>query len=244
MGEQWRVLVLLLAIGLSGCVPIPYRPSASVGHTAVTAEDAAAITLSTNHNRALIKSVSRSIRKAEPRVELVDGTQYLGRLPAGHGTLADVLAGHDASPAAPDADYLLCVGSKVHRQLHDTGAAAPFPDFPIFWVGYEKIQSRESLAASLVDLRAPAAVESLQVSSTYSEVIASFAYGVATIAMPESALRQALARDVARTLTTAHPTGTIRLIVLAQDGGTTEGHPSDSNRPAPQAAAEARRAAP
>ena len=58
MGEQWRVLVLLLAIGLSGCVPIPYRPSASVGHNAVTAEEAAAITLSTNHNRALIESAS------------------------------------------------------------------------------------------------------------------------------------------------------------------------------------------
>jgi hypothetical protein len=244
MGELWRVLVLLLAISLGGCVPIPYRPSASVGHTAVTAEDAAAITLSTNHNRALIESVSRSIRKAEPRVELVDGKQYLNSLPGGHGTLSELLAGHDASPAAPNADYLLCVGSKVHRQLHDTGAAAPFPYFPIFWVGYEKIQSRESLAASLVDLRAPAAMESLQVSSTYSEVIASFAYGVATIAMPESALRQALARDVVHTLTTAHPTGTIRLIVLAQDGGTTEGHPSDSKRPAPQVVAEARGAAP
>jgi hypothetical protein len=244
MGEQFRILVLLLAIGLSGCVPIPYRPSASVSHTAVTAEEAAAITLSTNHNRALIGSVSKSIKKAEPRVELMNGTQYLESLSAGHRTLADVLAGHDASPAAPDADYLLCVGSKVHRQLHDTGAAAPFPYFPIFWVGYEKIQSRESLAASLVDLRAPAAMESLQVSSTYSEVIASFAYGVATIAMPESALRQALARDVAHTLTTAHPTGAIRLIVLAQDGGTTEGHPRDSKRPPQQVVAEARRAAP
>jgi len=243
MGEQWRVLVLLLVVGLSGCVPIPYRPSATVGHTAVTAEEAAAITLSTNHNRALIESVSKSIRKAEPRVELVDGTQYLNRLPAGHGTLADVLADHGTSTAA-DADYLLCVGSKVHRQLHDTGAAAPFPYFPIFWVGYEKIQSRESLAASLVDLRAPAAMESLRVSSTYSEVIASLAYGVATIAMPESALRQALARDVAHTLTTAHPTGTIRLIVLAQDGGLAEENPKDSKRPPPQVVAGAKRAAP
>jgi len=243
MGEQWRVLLLLLAIGLSGCVPIPYRPSASVGHTAVTAEEAAAITLSANRDRALIESVSKSIRKAEPRIELVDGTQYLNNLPAGHGTLSAVLAGHDASPAAPDADYLLCVGSKVHRQLHDTGAAAPFPYLPIFWVGYEKVQSRESLAASLVDLHTPAAGESLQVSSTYSEVIASLGYGVATIAMPESALRQALARDVAHTLATAHPTGTIRLIVLAQDGGLTEENPKDSKRPPPQAVAEAKRAA-
>jgi len=82
------------------------------------------------------------------------------------------------------------------------------------------------------------------VSSTYSEVIASLAYGVATIAMPESALRQALARDVAHTLTTAHPTGTIRLIVLAQDGGLAEENPKDSKRPPPQVVAGARRAAP
>jgi hypothetical protein len=97
--------------------------------------------------------------------------------------------------------------------------------FPVFWVGYEKTQSRESLVATLVDLHAPTPADELLVSSTYSEVIASFAYGVATVAMPQRALRDALAGEVARTLGAAHPVGPIRLIVVAQSGGTAEPGP-------------------
>jgi hypothetical protein len=221
----------LLAMTLSGCVPIPYKPSASVSHTPVTAEESSALILSAKHN-GMLESLSKSIQHAEPRVTLVDGTRY--SIIAGHGTLAEVLAGRDASSSstdAPDADYLLCVGAPVHRQLHDTGAAAPFIFFPAFWVGYEKTQSRESLVATLVDLRAPTPAEELLVSSTYSEVIASLVYGVGTVAMPQSALRDALAKDVAHTIGTAHPAGAIRLIVLAQNGGTAEPDPRDSRKP-------------
>jgi len=240
----WPGIVWLAAMTLTGCVPIPYRPSASVSHTPVSAEQAAAISVSPKRNGGMLESLSRSIQHAERRVTLVDGREYLNRL-GSQRTLAEVLAGRDpssTSPVAVNADYLLCVGSPVHRQLHDTGAAAPFVPFPIFWVGYEKIQSRESLIASLVDLHAVTPADALQVSSTYSEVIASFAYGVATVAMPEGALREALARDVAHTIGAAHPAGPIRLIVLAQNGGTAEPERKDPRKP-PGALAKADEAA-
>ena len=246
MHVQWRMadqagvvrtaaVVLLLTMALGGCVPIPYKPAASVSHQAVTAEESAVITVSARANSAnsgLLESLSKSIQHAEPRITPVDGTGY--SLSAGHGTLAGVLASRDASSSAtesPEADYLLCVGTPVRRQLHDTGAAAPFIFFPAFWVGYQKTQSRESLVASLVDLRAPTPADGLRVSSTYSEVIASFVYGVGTVAMPESALRDALAREVAHAIGTAHPGGPIRLMVLAQNGGSAEPDPKDSASP-------------
>jgi len=226
--------VLLLAVTLSGCVPIPYRPSASVTHEPVTTQESSAITLSPKRNFGMLEPLSKSIQHAEPRVTLVDGDEYLNRLGASHGTLAEVLARRDAassSSAAPGADYLLCVGAPVHRQLHDTGAAAPFIFFPAFWVGYEKVQSHESLVASLVNLHTPTPADGLRVSSTYSEVIASLVYGVGTIAMPQSALREALARDVAHTIGAAHPVGPIRLIVLGQKGGTAEPDPNNARKP-------------
>jgi len=233
MAGLWRTLLaLLLAITASACVPIPYKPSASVSHKQVTAEESSAITLSAKRDFGMLESLSKSIEHTEPRVTLVDGTRY--SISGGHGTLAEVLVGRDASsssPEAADADFLLCVGLPVHRQLHDTGAAAPFVFFPVFWVGYEKTQSRESLVATLVDLHAPTPADGLLVSSTYSEVIASFAYGVATVAMPEKALREALAKEVAHTLGAAHPTGPIRLIVLAQSGATAEPDPRDTRKP-------------
>jgi len=112
----------------------------------------------------------------------------------------------------------------VHRQLHDTGAAAPFIPFPVIWVGYEKVQSRDSVVASLVDLHTHSA-EHLEVSSTYNEIIAAAVYGIATIARPQAALRDALAKDVVHKLAALQPTGSIRILVLAQDGGSMEADP-------------------
>jgi hypothetical protein len=217
-GRRRAVLgILALVAMVSGCVPIPYRPAAAVTHAPIDGEEAAAITLSAAPKGMRLNRVAKSIQQAEPRVILVDSAQYLNSLlPGGHGTLSDVLAANEAS-AAPAADYLLCVGSANHKQLHDTGLAAPFPYLPVIWVGYEKVQSRDSVSASLVDLHAPPGADGLLVASTYSEFIASLVYGVATIAMPEGALRKALAEDVAHTLARAHPTGAIRLVVLVQE---------------------------
>jgi hypothetical protein len=220
----------VLAMLVSGCVPLPYRPAATVSHAPIKADAAAAITLSSDPKAVMLDSLAKSIRHAEPRVVLVDSRQYLTNvLPRGSGTLSDVLnASRDAAPLLLTADYVLCVGAPSNRRLHDTGAAAPFPYFPVFWVGYEKVQRRASLSASFVDLRDPQAADSLLIASTYSEVIAGLAYGVATVAMPEAALRNALAADVAHTLATAHPTGAIRLVVLAQAGGSAQ---TDGNSP-------------
>jgi len=219
-----RVLVLLLTIAAAGCVPIPYKPAANVNHVPVTAQEASTITVSSGSHRGFIEPVVKSLQHVEHRIVVVDGAPFLGSLAAGQGTLAEVLASGQGSGAAAQADYLFAIGTPVHRQLHDTGAAAPFIPFPVIWVGYEKVQSRDSVVASLIDLHAHSA-ERLEVSSTYSEVIAAAVYGVATIARPQAALRDALAADVAHRLASRQASGPIRIMVLAQDGGTSEAHP-------------------
>jgi len=231
MAGQCRILVLGLALAASGCVPIPYKPSASVTRVPVTAEEASTITVSASAHRGMLEPLAKAIHSTEPRIVVVDGTAYLASL-AGSGTLRDVVG--DEGSGAALADYLLCVGPPVQRQLHDTGLAAPFPYFPVIWVGYEKVQSRASLTASLVDLHVPHAAQSLEVSSTYSEVIAAAVYGVATVARPHAALRDALATEVAHRLAAEHPTGAIRLIVLAQDGGVAEPDPNPGREPPAQ----------
>lgn len=216
-----RILILALAIAATGCVPIPYKPAAGVNHAPVTAEEASTITVSSASHHGFIEPVAKSIHQMEPRIVVVDGAPYIGSLAPTQGTLVEVLSTDPAAVAAPNADFLLCIGTPVHRQLHDTGAAAPFIPLPVIWVGYEKVQSRDSVVASLVDLHAHSA-ERLEVSSTYNEVIAAAVYGIATIARPQAALRDALATDVAHELTALQPAGSIRLLVLAQDGGSTE----------------------
>jgi hypothetical protein len=224
MTGLFRLLILTLSIAATGCVPIPYKPAASVSHAPVSAEEASVITVSSASRRGFIEPVAKSIHQMEPRIVVIDGAAYLRSLAAAQGTLTEVLSTEPTPLAAPPADYLLSIGTPVHRQLHDTGAAAPFIPFPVIWVGYEKVQSRDSVIASLIDLRAHSA-EHLEVSSTYSEVIAAAVYGVATIARPQAALRDALAADVAHKLAGLQPTGPIRILVLAQEGGSTEANP-------------------
>jgi hypothetical protein len=211
--------LLVLFMGMSGCVPVPYRPSASVSHTPVGADTVAAIEVSSATHRAMAESLAESIHEAEPRI-FVD-THPVPDTVFSHGTtLAQILEpAHAADMAARPADYLLTLGPMVHRQLHETGDAAPFPFFPVIWVGYDKRQSVDTLCASFADLHEPQTVDGILVSSPYTEVIAAMVYGFGTIAMSEVPMRRVLAQDVAHRLAAAHPTGEIRLTILAQDGG-------------------------
>jgi len=211
--------LLVLFMGVGGCVPVPYRPAATLSHTPVTSDTAASIEVSPGTQRALVESLAASIHEAEPRI-FVD-THPLADTVFSHGTtLAQILdPTHAAEMAARPADYLLTVGPMVHRQLHETGDAAPFPFFPVVWVGYDKRQSVDTLCASFTDLHEPQTVDGILVSSPYTEVIAAVVYGVGTIAMPEAPMRHVLAQEVAHRITAAHPTGEIRLTILAQDGG-------------------------
>jgi hypothetical protein len=211
--------LLVLFMGMSGCVPVPYRPAASVSHTPVGGDTVASIEVSSAIHRAMIESLAQSIHETDPRI-FVD-THPVSDTVFSHGsTLAQILdPAHAAEMAARPADYLLTVGPLVHHQLHDTGAAAPFIYFPVIWVGYEKTQSVDTLCASFIDLHDPQTVDGILVSSPYTEVIAALVYGVGTIAIPEPSMRRVLAQDVAHRLAAANPTGEIRLTILAQDGG-------------------------
>jgi hypothetical protein len=131
-----------------------------------------------------------------------------------------------------------------HRRTLALGVAIavsgcmPIPYKPAASVTYLPVTSEE---ASAVTVSASTRRGMIGVSSTYSEFIAAAVYGVATIARPQAALRDALAADVAHRLASAHPAGAIRLIVLAQDGGVEEGDPNHAEQPAAQAVTDAQR---
>lgn len=212
-------LLLACACLAGGCVPIPYKPTAAVSHEPVAGNAAETIALRPGgSNDTRPDSIAKAIHKDEPRVMIVDATQYLeGVLPGGYGTLAELLDASRNGAAAPfEVDYVLCIGEAEEKKLHQTGDIGAVPPFV---VGYTKMQWRAILPASMVDVRNPQAADGLLATTTYTEVIAGFAYGFATIGRPQAALEEALAADVAHRLTAEHPRGAIRLAVVAQRGG-------------------------
>ena len=208
--------LLLACACLAGCVPIPYKPAASVSHESVPGDSAASIAVWSGGSESA--SIARAIQKSEPRVAIVDARQYLvGVLPDGSGTLAELIAASDQGTAPPlPVDYVLCVGEFSEKKLHQNGALGAVP--PLV-VGYEKVQRRAVMPASMVDMSNPQEPEALLATTTYTEVIAGLVYGFATLGRSQAALEDALVADVAHRLGTAHPSGVIRLAVLGQQGG-------------------------
>jgi hypothetical protein len=196
----------------SGCVPVPYRPSATVSEVPVVASDARSMVL-TIDDQEWLRSVEDSIRKADPRVTFVDALSYL-RDAAPSGTGTDLLAQHASTAPIPTADFVLSVGTPRHRLISDSGMIGAAPPFI---VGYEKVRQTEQLSATMVDLGHSERSEALFVLSDYSEVAAGLAYGIITIAMPVSAVRKALVDHVVQRLHDAQPTGPVRLAVVHQD---------------------------
>jgi acyl-CoA synthetase (AMP-forming)/AMP-acid ligase II len=223
-------ITIVACLLLAGCVPVPFKPSATVSQTPVTADNAVPL-VSAASGRSEAHSVAKAIREEDPRVVLVSAAAFSDRIGAVDVALTDVLAIARAGQQPLAADYILSVGEPTHRQLHDTGAAG---FFYITVVGYEKTQSIDSLPATLLDLRDPKSLQVLCASSAYSEVTTGLVYGVMTIGLPEPGLRKALAREVTRTLAEAQPAGAIRLLVVSQgkraaaassDSGCTAGAP-------------------
>jgi hypothetical protein len=205
-------ITILAGLLLAGCVPVPFKPSATVSQSPVTADSAIPlVSKATGGDEA--HSVAKAIRAEDPRIVLIDAATFSDRIGTAGVALNEVLATARARQQPLAADYVLSVGEPTHRQLHDTGAAGYYF---VTVVGYEKTQSIETLPATLLDLRDPQSLQVLCASSAYSEVAAGLVYGVTTIALPEPGLRKALAREVTRTLAEAQPAGEIRLLVVSQ----------------------------
>ncbi len=208
----------LLGYLLDGCVPVPFRPSATVNHEVVTTQEQAP-SVHAGNSRSEARSVAKAIQHDEPRVVLIDPAGFTRRLGATDLTLQEVVTAAQEGNGTEGADYLLSVAAPETRELHETGMAAP-RQFSV--VGYGKVQSEAVLSATLLDLRDPQALEVLCASSNYSESMVGLGYGVVTIALPEPGLREALAREVAHTLASARPEGAIRLLVLSQQTAPTD----------------------
>jgi hypothetical protein len=202
--------VLVLAVYLAGCVPIPYRPSTTVSQNTPSSEESMEVVVPIGENP-WVDSVATSIAKKEPRIVRVDSNAFLTAADPGEHRMLSL---RELNPTPPSlADFALLVGAPDNKTLSDIGAAAPFFFMPVI-VGYEKAKKVETVPAVLIALGGNREVIPLSIESRYSEVTAGLVYGIMTIPLPESAVRLGLTKEVIRLLAREQPTGPIRLVVL------------------------------
>jgi hypothetical protein len=193
---------------LCACVPIPYRPSVSIQHEAVSQESASAVQLKMQSSGWLGK-IGEELKRTEPRILFIDGA---AALPGANDfiSLPNAIAALSRLPPGPAApDFLLGLSAFTDEKVHDTNYYVPL-------VGYDREQYVARLPSLLVDLRSGQPAEALDFESQYSMVVVQMFYGVMTVPMPQSAIHSALVAEVSRRLRAAQPHGPIRLLVMFQ----------------------------
>ena len=199
---------LLACAFISGCAPIPYRPSVNILREHISDEEASAVLLKTE-SVAWTGKIGAELQRAEPRIVFIDGASVLqGR--SDFMALSDVIADLlTLTPGTSSPDFVLGLGSLTTEQVHDTNYYVPL-------VGYTKTQFVARWPASLIELRTGRSAEALIFPSNYSMVVAQLFYGVMIVPMPEQAIHHALIVELLRDLKTACPSGPIRLVVMFQ----------------------------
>jgi hypothetical protein len=200
--------LLCAATLLAGCVPIPYKPAVSVQHDVITPEAAPAILLKAEPP-AWAGKVGEQLRRAEPRIVLMDGTKALPDA-LDFISLPDAIAALAKLPPGPDTpDYLLGMSPFAEEEQSKTDIYQP-------GVGYYKDKYVGHLPSLLVELRSGRPADAMDFKSEYSMVVVELFYGVMTVPEGEKAVDSALVAEVARRLKAAQPQGPIRLLVMFQ----------------------------
>jgi hypothetical protein len=215
--------VMSAALILASCVPLPYKPAVKVQNKEVTQEGAPAIMLKVEP-ASWAGKIGDRLRRAEPRIELIDGAKALPDTPD-FISLPEAIAALAKLPPGPDTpDYLLGMAPFSEKQVSGSN-----PDLYVFPVaGYAHGHGVGHLPLVLVELHSGRPAESMDYKTEYSMTVVQLWYGFMTVPRSEKAVEDKLVADIARRLRAAQPTGPIRLLVMFEQADE-----------APQAAPEA-----
>jgi hypothetical protein len=195
---------------VAGCltIPIPFRPGSSVLLSPGTNEESD-FELRADKHWPWGESLGKTIAHRDQRIVIVDPEEFLTAMfPDGNHTLSQLLLGRDPDSHQSTADCILFVGSPHDAKPKDAGVGP-------FLLGYAQTKRAESAAAILLNLRNDREPMRFSIESHYAQTTAGVGIvGVATIGVPENAVRRGVTSEVIRLLAREQPSGLIRLVVL------------------------------
>lgn len=211
----WRFRVaLLLILSLAGCVVIPYEPEAETRHALEDVPDPELVGVSVGPRRFLAQ-MSKAIRKADPRIEDVDGQAFIdAAAPDGKLTLAGLL-----DPAtgprieALDVDYLVLLAEPETEELRSRGGMG----FYLGFFGLFETKSSSIFWAAIVDLEELKLVEQLTSTATGTDRGVGLFYGLFIVSDTRGGAEKALVGRVVDDIAAARPAGPVRVVFLASE---------------------------
>jgi hypothetical protein len=202
-----------LGLWLAGCVVIPYEPKPEAGQELVESPHFELIRLSVGP-RQFLAELSTEIRKADPRLEPVDGQSFIdAAAPDGELTLAALLdPASKTRIESPVADFLVLF-REPEEQVVDTFGEV-ITELGVWGLG--KVTHTWSYWAALVDLR-QLELEQLSWTATGTDRSVGMLYGLAILSETQRAARKGLVGDLVGRIASARPEGPVRVVFLASE---------------------------
>jgi hypothetical protein len=214
---HWRNLFCLLiaAVMATGCVVVPYRPSADVAMATDIALDPADLIV-TAGPRKLLQDIGKRLTRHDPAVTVV-----------GPAAFADVaFLDEDVRLArllAPDAcsrvreqlgvQYVVLLGEVEEQTLEERGFMAVYMGF----FGLAQSKERTALAATIIDLEARRPLSNVRSDAEGSSTGVGLFYGLFIVPMTESSAKAGLVRGVVASMRQDAGKGPLKIAVMAAE---------------------------
>jgi hypothetical protein len=199
---------------LTGCVVIPYTPSSETKHdrSDVANPEYARLTVGP---REFLEKMAKETLQEDDRLEQVDGQTFIDTAsPDQELTLARLLEpGTQALIEPLDVDYLVLFGIPKDETLEKVGGGVAYLGF----YGLEKDKTSTTYWAAVIDLHELLLVEQLTTQSIGTDVGIGLFYGLFVASDTAGGARKGVIHHVVETIANAKPTGSVRVVFLADE---------------------------
>lgn len=212
-GRSFTAALILTSLQLTGCVVFRYTPKAHTSWTAANIDNAEEVQMTIGPWREL-DLVATGMRRAEPRIEIVDALRFRdAAFPTGDWTLRTLLEPggcHWDEEYGPD--YLAIVDSLI---LSSKGWG--FFAWYVMFLGLDVTKESGRMTALVVDLERRCELDLVTSEGRGRGFAAGFGPVIAIVPVMSKSTVDGLAAAIARRLAQQKPAGAVRVAVMAAE---------------------------
>ena len=223
------VVAMISLIGVAACIPIPYKPDATL--TPDAAQPAAPDLVVSSIDDEQVRSLAKEITERDHAIKVRSHAEVASvAFPEGDAKLAELVepAERERLRAECGVTYLVLVGDMSEKEISHLGGFLPL-------LGLGTFKEQKGVTAAVVDLSSGESLGGMNASTEGRTTGAIYGfYGLFLVPMMETSVYEAIADGVAQAIRARTPDGTVYVIVGNVHGYGPDPCAGDPNCPPPE----------
>ena len=208
-----RGLALIALLGVVGCIPIPYKPDATLTPEAVQPVPADIVVSASDDEQT--ESLAKEIKERDPRIKVRPHRDVAAvAFPNGDTTLAELVdpAQRERLKQESGVTYLVLVGDLTYKEISHLGGFIPL-------LGLGTFKEQKGVTAAVVDLESGESLGGMSATTEGRTTGAIYGfYGLFLVPMMDTSVYEAVADGAARAIRERTPEGPVYIIVANVHG--------------------------